>query len=271
MRSLYALICTIASVALIGTPGGAYGFAVYPVQIDGANCIMISAAIDSVDLASGPFVSIDLQIEVTGSLDPFFQARVVNLYRAALSATGGLVLGDVVGQYFVPGDGRVRLDLSPSLAEGATGPCVTAVLGALERTDGTIEVSLADDKSLVATMFVGGQGATSASASAPDGPSAAGVPELQMGGIECNPNPAQADLDISFSVTSKRSENGRVGVFDIRGRLVRSIPFEGGGKIGLKWDGRNRGGARVACGLYILVAYGGDGAPLGRQKVTIIR
>jgi flagellar hook assembly protein FlgD len=49
-------------------------------------------------------------------------------------------------------------------------------------------------------------------------------------------------------------EKVNVSVFDIHGRLVKSLVDGGQGAIDVTWDGRDVKGARVSSGIYFIVA-----------------
>jgi hypothetical protein len=59
-----------------------------------------------------------------------------------------------------------------------------------------------------------------------------------------------------------------IRVFDLAGRLVRSIPLHLGQSV-VAWDGRDEAGASVASGVY--VARIADGAALGTRKLVVVR
>jgi subtilisin family serine protease len=66
------------------------------------------------------------------------------------------------------------------------------------------------------------------------------------------PNPFNSSTIIRFSGTAM--ENQTVDVYDIAGRLVNSIPFEG--KSSVTWDGTDRSGNEVSAGIYFAKVLG---------------
>jgi phosphodiester glycosidase/flagellar hook capping protein FlgD len=95
------------------------------------------------------------------------------------------------------------------------------------------------------------------------------------------PNPASAWLAVSgpnpfrsatgFSFRVPRAEHAEVTVFDVAGRLVRSLTRENvsAGWHNVAWDGRDSQGAEVTTGCYVVQFRHDDGA-LSR-KVVLIR
>jgi hypothetical protein len=73
------------------------------------------------------------------------------------------------------------------------------------------------------------------------------------------PQPAREEQAIRL--TSPSSERLLVSVYDIRGRLVRSLHdgVHEGGELRLTWDGRDANGLPVASGVYFLRGHGGIG------------
>jgi flagellar hook assembly protein FlgD len=62
----------------------------------------------------------------------------------------------------------------------------------------------------------------------------------------------------------------RVRLFDLRGRLVRSLlddPYASSGYHDVRLDGRDDSGARLASGLYFYQIDSGDGQTVGKLSV----
>jgi hypothetical protein len=78
------------------------------------------------------------------------------------------------------------------------------------------------------------------------------------------PNPFQGTTTLRFGLSQPGP--ARLTIFDARGRLVRELvsgPLPAGENV-VRWDGRNRGGARVASGFYI-VRFEAGGRTFHRQ------
>jgi hypothetical protein len=72
------------------------------------------------------------------------------------------------------------------------------------------------------------------------------------------PNPFSKKTILFFSVPTKQAV--RVAVYDVTGRLVRTIVDEElpGGDHSATWDGRDGGGLRVSGGTYFVKLMAGD-------------
>jgi len=93
---------------------------------------------------------------------------------------------------------------------------------------------------------------------------AVSTPSL-VAGMTAAPNPMRAGTTISIEGVT----DGIVTVVDVAGREVRSLratPFAQG-RSSIFWDGRNRGGLRVAAGVYFITARV-DGRRLVRKAVV---
>jgi hypothetical protein len=66
------------------------------------------------------------------------------------------------------------------------------------------------------------------------------------------PNPFRSATTVSFELTAW--ENVKVQVFDVRGKLVRTLKNAnlGPGRHRVAWDGKDSDGQRVGCGIYIV-------------------
>ncbi len=87
-----------------------------------------------------------------------------------------------------------------------------------------------------------------------------------------HPNPFQAATVISFSVPegTSRGSDVSLGVYDLQGRLVRSLlgTSPGPGAHSVSWDGRNSSGVRVAPGVYLYRLRSGSKAVA--KKMTLL-
>ena len=80
------------------------------------------------------------------------------------------------------------------------------------------------------------------------------------------PNPARGSVSIRYSLSRGKQLN--IQIYDIRGRVVRSM--EAGGAVGvLIWDGANKRGHRVAPGVYFVRL--SDGRATETRRVTLVR
>ncbi len=93
----------------------------------------------------------------------------------------------------------------------------------------------------------------------PDGGADQSVDALHLLG----PNPARGQVNFQVRVPADKSV--RVQIFDIRGRLIRSLPFSGGDYL-THWDGKNQDGGRMASGVYF-IRLDGSGPALTRKVV----
>lgn len=85
------------------------------------------------------------------------------------------------------------------------------------------------------------------------------------------PSPQPARGPQTFLVRSDREVDLRVAVYDVAGRLVRSLrpgPAPAGTSP-LVWDGRDRQGRRVPAGVYLLRITDGDGRRLTGRSVRL--
>ena len=101
--------------------------------------------------------------------------------------------------------------------------------------------------------------------------SASGVidpePEYRRGLIIL-PNPTMGEVGFSFLPASAAASE--VSIFDLAGRLVRTIPAPASLEpVNVVWDGHNQAGARVATGIYLVRVTSGSETRYG--KVAIVR
>jgi hypothetical protein len=64
-------------------------------------------------------------------------------------------------------------------------------------------------------------------------------------------------------------ENSSLKILSIDGHLVREVKTPGG-RLGF-WDGKDKDGADVSSGVYIIVAYSEDGSKVAKGKVAVIK
>jgi subtilisin family serine protease len=87
--------------------------------------------------------------------------------------------------------------------------------------------------------------------------------------VDTRPNPVRGAASIRFTLPTETWAT--VSIFDVRGRLVRTLVdgLRGAGGHDVSWDGTDRGGYPSAAGVYFArVAAGGRSA---LQKVTLLR
>ena len=84
-----------------------------------------------------------------------------------------------------------------------------------------------------------------------------------------HPNPSNASTASSFHVVGRRL--GRVDVYDVLGRHVRSLRLEGAASESgtLRWDGHDDRGKAVSSGVYVVRL--ATGAGVVQRRVTIVR
>jgi hypothetical protein len=150
-------------------------------------------------------------------------------------------------------DGGVQLYLADRTVNQA-GLRVFDVPSGTELTSGVLATGLAP------AMFVwpAGNGVSPVPLPAPAG--------LALSAPYPNPcNPAAEML-----IRGPRGARVQVGVFDLRGRRVRSGPLvlDSGGKAVFRFDGRDQNGRHLAAGVYRVVVQG-QGAPAGRSLTLL--
>ena len=88
--------------------------------------------------------------------------------------------------------------------------------------------------------------------------------------VSCSPNPFRSRAQFRF--TTRPDERGRLQVFTLNGRLVRSFAVESrrtGLRREITWDGRDQRGRRLAPGMYLYRV--GLGARSGQGKILHVR
>lgn len=91
------------------------------------------------------------------------------------------------------------------------------------------------------------------------------VPPTQLGLNLC-PNPFRDKLAISLS--GRAGAATELKIYDLRGRLVRSMEGNNGAESGWEWDGRDGGGKRLPAGIYLIRARSG-GATAFKRSVLL--
>jgi hypothetical protein len=87
--------------------------------------------------------------------------------------------------------------------------------------------------------------------------------------LQVRPNPLNPKAEISFTLT--QAGQVRIALYDLRGRLVRTIVDENraAGDHTVSWDGTASGNGRVASGVYFLRIQAKQGE--GMQRVTVLK
>jgi hypothetical protein len=88
--------------------------------------------------------------------------------------------------------------------------------------------------------------------------------------ISVSPNPFSKLTNISFEVDSRLKSVVSIKMYDISGRVVKSLSFlpSALGPMQISWDGTDNSGRRVSSGTYI-VRITTDQAPINRAVVLI--
>lgn len=91
------------------------------------------------------------------------------------------------------------------------------------------------------------------------------------GRLRVFPSPAQIGAGCRIQATSARAEQGKLLVFDVRGRTVRLLrgQADGEGAALVAWDGRDQQGRNVPSGVYFLKW--DDGRVQAAGKVVIVQ
>ena len=95
-----------------------------------------------------------------------------------------------------------------------------------------------------------------------------GAPLATLPQLELRAQPSVFGERTELRLSRPLASPSAVRVFDLAGRLVRSIPL-GAGQSAVLWDARDGAGTRVASGLY--VAQIAAGAVLSTQKLIVVR
>jgi hypothetical protein len=85
--------------------------------------------------------------------------------------------------------------------------------------------------------------------------------------ILVSPNPFMGETTIRFTAGDGRPP--QVSIWDLTGRVVRSLRLEGRGDRAVRWDGRDAAGRPLGSGVY-LCAPAGDG-PSGARRLLLLR
>ncbi len=86
--------------------------------------------------------------------------------------------------------------------------------------------------------------------------------------LRAAPNPARAGRGVELSVPSPTTGDWSVSVFDVEGRLVRTMTGSGVDVGSVRWDGRTNDGAPALAGVYV-VRWETAGRTL-RGKITLL-
>jgi putative Ig domain-containing protein/flagellar hook capping protein FlgD/Big-like domain-containing protein len=86
---------------------------------------------------------------------------------------------------------------------------------------------------------------------------------------KCRPNPLNPSTELVF--TTSREGRVRVTVYDMQGRLVKSLldGFRGTGEQSVRWDGSSSRGLKVASGVYYFRIQAEEGETI--QRVAVVK
>jgi len=85
------------------------------------------------------------------------------------------------------------------------------------------------------------------------------------------PNPFNPRVTVWFE--SRVTELATIEIFDLRGRLVRSLwtgRLSAGAQRSVMWDGRDSGGSNVASGSYVVRLHGASSG-FATRTVTLVK
>ena len=87
------------------------------------------------------------------------------------------------------------------------------------------------------------------------------------------PNPARNGIDVFVSIPSGEQHTVKVAIYDVQGRLVRTLLNRslGGGTHTLDWDQRNAQGSPVSSGIYFLQMKAGERGLIDTKKIVVVR
>ncbi len=92
--------------------------------------------------------------------------------------------------------------------------------------------------------------------------------ERQFSTLLIGPNPFPVPSDLPLTIRRLMPQT-RVKILTIAGTLVTEFEAQGGGRA--FWDGRDRDGAFVGSGTYMIVAFNENGEQLSTAKLAVIR
>ncbi|MCU0453239.1 MAG: hypothetical protein MUE68_06240 [Bacteroidetes bacterium] len=92
--------------------------------------------------------------------------------------------------------------------------------------------------------------------------------ERQYSTLLVGPNPFHVPSDLPLAIRRLMPQT-RIKVLTIAGALVTEFEAQGGGRA--FWDGRDRTGAFVGSGTYVIVAFNENGEQLTTAKVAVVR
>lgn len=99
------------------------------------------------------------------------------------------------------------------------------------------------------------------------GPSHTAAPAALRVELEVAPNPFNPTTQIRFNPPADTS--GSIGVYDLRGELVREVHAGVFGAGKYTWDGRDATGSAVSSGVYLVRAE--SGGSVWTQKVALVK
>ena len=70
--------------------------------------------------------------------------------------------------------------------------------------------------------------------------------------ISLYPNPFSARIPLTINITGETKAGGEVGVYNLRGQLVKKQSFDASDAKSLTWDGRDAQGVACASGIYLV-------------------
>jgi hypothetical protein len=95
----------------------------------------------------------------------------------------------------------------------------------------------------------------------------ADLPRPGTGKLSVYPNPFRANASIRYSAATGAGPVTAVQVFDVGGRLLRTLPFPGDTPV--VWNGKDEQGRRLPAGVYLLRPAGDRDAP--SKRVVLLR
>jgi hypothetical protein len=90
--------------------------------------------------------------------------------------------------------------------------------------------------------------------------------------LSAYPNPFNSSVIITYSNLSYESEGkgGDIGIYDVQGKLVKTLKTEGGMNGKIKWDATDASGEKVASGIYFARAqYGSEGTGASQNSIDL--
>ncbi|HEU4365277.1 MAG TPA: FlgD immunoglobulin-like domain containing protein, partial [Candidatus Krumholzibacteria bacterium] len=114
----------------------------------------------------------------------------------------------------------------------------------------------------------GVSGGYSVAAQRVNGSGTLGVPSVPISipALTCVPTPARARAGVELRFASRLS-NVQVQIFDLGGRLIRTLHETSRTPAGARWDGRDAGGHLAAPGIYAVRVLSGETVARGRLVI----